>query len=119
MTEYKDRYRGLKAAMGDKDKQLDLAKRTIERLSGQCNAIEVTCHSCCQTHMSALLSLFWAMHSVVKSSPLGLCWDDDHGEELLESVFLASTALVPATATSHYKVAYWSEPVTALLQCTP
>ena len=51
MTEFKDRYRGLKAAMGDKDKQLDLAKRTIERLSGQCNAIEVTCHYCCQTHI--------------------------------------------------------------------
>lgn len=41
MTEYKERYRGLKACMGDKDKQLDLAKRTIERLSGQCNAVEV------------------------------------------------------------------------------
>lgn len=41
MTEYKERYRGLKAAMTDKDKQLDLAKRTIERLSGQCNAVEV------------------------------------------------------------------------------
>ena len=41
ITEYKERYRGLKAVMGDKDKQLDLAKRTIERLSGQCNAIEV------------------------------------------------------------------------------
>lgn len=49
MTEYKERYRALKVALGDKDKQLDLAKRTIERLSGQCNAIEVTCHSCCQT----------------------------------------------------------------------
>ncbi|DBB04616.1 TPA: hypothetical protein ACH3X1_012686 [Trebouxia sp. C0004] len=32
MAEYKERYRGLRAAMGDKDKQLDLAKRTIERL---------------------------------------------------------------------------------------
>ena len=41
MTEYKERYRGLKASMLDKDKQLDLAKRTIERLSGQCNAMEV------------------------------------------------------------------------------
>ena len=41
MAEYKERYRVLKAAMGDKDKQLDLAKRTIERLSGQCNAMEV------------------------------------------------------------------------------
>ena len=41
MTQYKERYRGLKAAMNDKEKQLDLAKRTIERLSGQCNAMEV------------------------------------------------------------------------------
>ena len=41
MTEYKERNRGLRAACGDKDKQLDLAKRTIERLSGQCNAMEV------------------------------------------------------------------------------
>ena len=41
MNEYKERYRGLKAAVGDKEKQLDLAKRTIERLSGQCNAMEV------------------------------------------------------------------------------
>ncbi|KAL0033211.1 hypothetical protein WJX79_009936 [Trebouxia sp. C0005] len=40
MAEYKERYRGLRAAMGDKDKQLDLAKRTIERLSCQCNAME-------------------------------------------------------------------------------
>ena len=43
MTEYKSRYRDLKSAMADKDKQLDLAKRTIERLSGQCNAMEVRC----------------------------------------------------------------------------
>lgn len=28
--------------MSDKDKQLDLAKRTIERLSGYCNAMEVS-----------------------------------------------------------------------------
>jgi len=42
MAEYKERYRGLRAAMGDKDKQLDLAKRTIERLSGQCNAMEAS-----------------------------------------------------------------------------
>lgn len=40
-AEYTDRYRGLKSAMTDKEKQLDLAKRTIERLSGQCNAMEV------------------------------------------------------------------------------
>ena len=40
-AEYKERYRGLKSAMTDKEKQLDLAKRTIERLSGQCNAMEV------------------------------------------------------------------------------
>ena len=45
MNEYKERYRGLKAAVGDKEKQLDLAKRTIERLSGQCNAMEV--RTCC------------------------------------------------------------------------
>lgn len=42
MAEYKERYRGLRAAVGDKDKQLDLAKRTIERLSGQCNAMEAS-----------------------------------------------------------------------------
>lgn len=41
MTEYKEQYRGLKSALTDKDKQLDLAKRTIERLSGHCNAMEV------------------------------------------------------------------------------
>ena len=44
MTEYKEQYRGLKASMTDKDKQLDLAKRTIERLSGHCNAMEVSQH---------------------------------------------------------------------------
>lgn len=42
MTEYKERYRGLKSAVSDRDKQLDLAKRTIERLSGHCNAMEVS-----------------------------------------------------------------------------
>lgn len=44
MMEYKEHYRGLKASMTDKDKQLDLAKRTIERLSGHCNAMEVSQH---------------------------------------------------------------------------
>ena len=44
MTEYKEQCRGLKASMTDKDKQLDLAKRTIERLSGHCNAMEVPQH---------------------------------------------------------------------------
>jgi len=52
MAEYKERYRGLRAAMGDKDKQLDLAKRTIERLSGQCNAMEASnpTHFTCFPH---------------------------------------------------------------------
>lgn len=51
MTEYKERYRGLKTAMGDKGKQLDLAKRTIERLSGRCNAIEVCGKAVCRYHV--------------------------------------------------------------------
>lgn len=54
MAEYKERYRGLRAAMGDKDKQLDLAKRTIERLSGQCNAMEASNLTTCVPQQTGL-----------------------------------------------------------------